>query len=152
MLSFFLRNYWLLEKPHSSKAIGRLTTAQQEGDGSVFYFVKMFGISLGLTILIELAVAAPFGMRTRKKILLVLLVNVLTNPPAVLAYWLLGRFLPEVTGILLQLPIEAVAVAAAAFVYCSFAKEPQWEINHPIALTVTANLCSWLCGVMLSGW
>ena len=92
MLLFFLRNYWLLEKPHSSKAIGRLTTAQQEGDGSVFYFVKMFGISLGLTILIELAVAAPFGMRTRKKILLVLLVNVLTNPPAVLAYWLLGRF------------------------------------------------------------
>ena len=91
MLSFFLRNYWLLEKPHSSKAIGRLTTAQQEGDGSVFYFVKMFGISLGLTILIELAVAAPFGMRTRKKILLELIVNVLTNPPAVLAYWLLGR-------------------------------------------------------------
>lgn len=108
----------------------------------------MFGISLGLTILIELAVAAPFGMRTRKKILLVLLVNVLTNPLAVLIYWFLGRFLPEVPAILLQLPIEAAVVAAEAFVYCSFAKEPQWEINRPIALAVIANLCSWLCGVI----
>ena len=69
MLLFFLRNYWLLEKPHSSKAIGRLTTAQQEGDGSVFYFVKMYYISMGLTILIELAVASPIGMRTSKKIM-----------------------------------------------------------------------------------
>ena len=111
----------------------------------------MFGISLGLTILIELAVAVPFGMRTGKKILLALLVNVLTNPPAVLICWLLGRFLPEVPEIWLQLPIEAAVVAAEAFVYCSFAKEPQWEIHHPIALAVTANLCSWLCGVMLSG-
>ncbi len=57
------------------------------------YLTEMFGVSLALTIIIELAVMGICGnwiARDRRRALLVVLVNILTNPPAVLLGWL-GR-------------------------------------------------------------
>ena len=99
------------------------------------YLLKMFGISLLLTLVIELAIALTWGMRSRKQILLVILVNVLTNPAAVLLCWL---------GIP-QLPVEIAVVLTEALVY----KDPAWKISHPVLLAMVCNVISWGTGILI---
>ena len=103
------------------------------------YLLEMFLISLGLTWLIELTVAAFLGLRDKKSMLLVLLVNLLTNPAAVLICHL---GIPE-------LPVELAVMAVEAFVYTSFSKDERWQITHPVILSVSANLIAWLAGILL---
>ncbi len=112
------------------------------------YLWEMFGGSLALTLGIELPIVYLLGMRRGRCIFLAALVNVLTNPPAVLLCWLGQAYLPNVPWLCVQAPVEIVAVWAEAFVYRSFAKSHEWDIPHPVLLSVAANLCSWLCGVI----
>lgn len=140
------------------------------------YLLEMFLVSLLLTIVVELGVVflctwgvhrmgakskkcLSAGRRCRLPISLpavcekrgllpVVLVNLLTNPPAVLLCWLARQYLPGMAGIV-QLAVETAVVAAEAYVFCSFAKEPRWGICRPVLLSVTANLCSWLTGIGL---
>lgn len=114
----------------------------------VMYLIRMFGISLMLTIAIELAAALLFGMRMRKNMLLVVLVNVFTNPPAVLCNWLCRLYLPDYHRVAVQLAIEAVVIAAEALIYSVFARDEQWRIRRPVLFSLTANGCSWLLGVL----
>lgn len=115
----------------------------------VIYLICMFGISLALTLVTELAIAFLFGLRTRKNVLLVVLVNVLTNPPAVLCNWLCRLYLPYYNRVPVQLVIEAAVVIVEAFVYCCFARDEQRQIKRPVLLALTANGCSWLLGVVI---
>lgn len=122
------------------------------------YLIEMFGVSLFLTIVVELTVVfwvsrvrfPLFGQRQGKGIALVVLVNVLTNPPAVLLCFLGRLYMPHISELWVQLAVEIMVVAVEACIYHSFAKEPQWQINRPILLAVIANMCSWLLGVVSS--
>lgn len=112
------------------------------------YLFCMFGGSLALTVVIELAVAFLLGMRTGKDMLLVALVNLLTNPPAVLCNWLCSLYLPEYRGIPVQFAIEAAVVAAEALIYHIFAADRRWTIRRPVRLSLVCNGCSWLLGLL----
>lgn len=101
--------------------------------------LKMFGISLVLTLVIELAVVRCFGLRTERQVLLVVLVNILTNPAAVLLNWL---------GVP-QIPIEIGVVLTEYYVYQSFSKSSNWNISHPLALSIAANGISWGLGLLI---
>ena len=103
------------------------------------YLLEMFSVSLVLTWLIELTVAAVMGLRDKKSIFLVLLVNLLTNPAAVLLCYL---------GVP-QLPVEIVVMAVEAWIYSSFSKDPRWKIPHPIVLSIAANTIAWFAGILL---
>lgn len=103
------------------------------------YLLEMFGVSLGMTLLIELPVGFVMGMRGWKYALLMGLVNVLTNPAAVFACWLGAP----------QLPVEIVVVAVEACVYYWFSKDNGWTIRHPVALSVAANAISWISGILI---
>lgn len=103
------------------------------------YLFEMFTVSLVLTWLIELTVAAAMGLRGKKSIYLVLLVNLLTNPAAVLLCHL---------GIP-QLPVEIAVITVEALIYTSFAKDSRWQIAHPIILSAAANLIAWFAGILL---
>lgn len=149
------------------------------------YLIEMFGVSLALTIVVELAVVLLlekiqtgkrersegfrqpgypgrmenrnydwnemfpiFGQHFGKGILLVVLVNVLTNPPAVLLCWLGGLYMPTIPKIAVQLVVETAVVLVEACIYRSFAQRPQWKIARPVRLAVAANVCSWLLGAI----
>lgn len=114
----------------------------------VMYLIRMFGISLMLTIAIELAAALLFGMRMRKNMFLVVLVNVFTNPPAVLCNWLCRLYLPDYHRAAVQLAIEAVVITVEALIYIGFARDERWQIRKPVLFSLTANGCSWLLGVL----
>ena len=103
------------------------------------YLLKMFGISLVLTMVLELPLAWLLGLRGGKCLMLAVLVNILTNPAAVLLHHL---------GVP-QIPVELAVVAVEAGVYLSFSKAEGWEIPHPVRLAVVCNLVSWLTGVLI---
>lgn len=103
------------------------------------YLVKMFGISLGLTLVIELVIGYLMGMRRYKHTLLMVLVNILTNPAAVLVCWL---GVPEI-------PVEIVVFLVEAGVYYWFSKDEKWQIQHPVLLALIANLISWTSGILI---
>ena len=106
----------------------------------MLYIVEMFTISLLLTLLIELPIAWCMGFRKRSEFILAILVNLLTNPVAVLLHWL---------GIP-QIPIEIAVVLTEAGIYLWFSKDHRWKISHPILLSILANLVSWIIGALIS--
>lgn len=157
------------------------------------YLAKMFGISLALTMVVELPVAfvLRWGMKhagkkrwktemasnggrrgrgmpgatasaeekaglalgsKRHLALLVVLVNLLTNPPAVLLCWLGRMYLPLFLTIPVQLLVELAVVAVEAWIYCSFMEKPGWQTGRPVLLAVVANVCSWTIGIVCGKW
>lgn len=113
------------------------------------WLLKMFSIALIFTLIIELTTALFFGIRCHKVLLLILLVNVLTNPLAVLLHWLCSSYLPNITDIALQLGIEFLVIFTEALIYSSFSKKKDWKITHPILFSVIANICSWSVGCFI---
>lgn len=121
------------------------------------YFAAMFGVSLAATLSIELAVAWIMGVKTARRMCIVLLANILTNPAAVLINWIGSVLCPEQWSTVCQIPIEIAVVAVEALVFWSFSEgtergKPQegsgFAISHPIWLAVVANGISWLAGVV----
>ncbi len=105
------------------------------------HLIKTFLISLIATWALELPAAWIMGLRGRKEICLAALVNLLTNPAAVMLY-LLG--MP-------QIPIELAVVVAEAMVYRSFARERKWNIPNPWCLSLVCNSISWITGIVIGG-
>lgn len=116
------------------------------------YLIEMFGVSLLLTLIIEGVITGLWGLRSSKAIVLVVLINVLTNPLAVLLNWMSRMYLPEIHAIGalgIQMVIECAVIVGEALIYRSFATElPQ--VRRPFVLSLTANGVSWLCGVILN--
>lgn len=124
------------------------------------YLTEMFAVSLLLTIVIELAVMHILlwlperHLKRRRRlnprtVLLAILVNILTNPLAVLLCWLGRMYLPSALYFPAQIAVEAAVVATEAYVYSCFAVKPEWGIKRPILLSCAANGCSWLLGMII---
>ncbi len=115
------------------------------------YLIRMFATSFLLTVLIEIVVALLFRWHKRHMLLLVILVNLLTNPPAVLICWLGRIYLPPFLSAPIQLLVELMVILTEAFIYCRFTKSPGWQDDwplRPIRLATISNMCSWLLGML----
>ncbi len=94
------------------------------------HLVKTFGLSLGLTLLLEFPVAYFWGIRDWK---VILIANVMTNPLAV-ALHLWG--IP-------QIPIEIGVVLAEWGAYRLH------DLKKPFLLALASNVFSYLTGLLL---
>ena len=94
--------------------------------------IKIFAISLGLTLLFLLPIAYLWGLRKRA-LLTVLAANLMTNPLAV-ALHLIG--IP-------QIPIEIGVVLAEGAAYSLHFEKRPW------LLAIFSNAISWGIGLML---
>ena len=94
--------------------------------------IKIFAISLGLTLLIELPIAYLWGLR-RRALLTVLAANLMTNPLAV-ALHLMG--IP-------QIPIEIGVVLAEGAAYSLHFEKRPW------LLAIFSNAISWGIGLLI---
>lgn len=102
--------------------------------------------SLGLTLAVELPVGALLGYYRWKDLLLIFLVNVLTNP-------LLGLILDGIylgLGILpgwqIMLPLEAAVVLTEGLLYRGRLSR---EGLHPLLFSLILNTLSYLGGMMI---
>jgi len=101
-------------------------------------------ISLILTILIETTAAFVTGIRDRSGLLLVVLVNVLTNPVVVLSYYI-GRIFIVRNLWCLVLILEGAAIITEGYCYQRYLE----RCRHPWIFSVGLNMVSYLIGLIL---
>ena len=107
--------------------------------------LAVLAVSLVLTIVFEEGFALLWGLRGKRELGLVALVNVLTNPPVVLLYhtaaglWRLG-VLP------VTLVLEAAAVAVEWRCYRAFSD----QLRRPLLFALLANLLSFGAGCVIN--
>ena len=110
-----------------------------------FWIFGVLGTSLGLTILIELLFAIIIGIRNKKDLLLVGLVNILTNPPVVLAYYIL-IFYAGIGGIYIKVPLEITVILVEMYYYKSYGN----TFKHPFWFSFFANAVSFGIGEIIN--
>lgn len=109
---------------------------------------QMFAVSLGATFVLEALVMILMGEHSKKNLLLLVLINILTNPMAVyLSY--MGTLLLGLSKILIQVPIEIGVILVEAGIYTWFSKDENWKIKRPVLLGILANVFSWSIGLMM---
>jgi hypothetical protein len=111
--------------------------------------LNMFAVSLGLTIILELFIALLWGLRSKTEFLIVILVNILTNPAAVLIVWLVSIYAPNCSRFFIQIPVELIVIAVESVIYLCFSTKSICRIKHPVLFALTANTASWGTGVIL---
>lgn len=102
-------------------------------------------LSLALTLALELSFCALVFKVRGRDLLLVVLVNILTNPPVVLTYVLLKPqigFSPYILTAMLE--VSAIAVEAVCYKYCGK------DIRRPIIMAVCANVFSYFIGLLIT--
>ena len=101
-------------------------------------------LSLALTLALEIAFFFLIGKRNKKDLLLVLLVNVLTNPVVVLLYWLAALYTDWDTSII-KIPLELFAILTEGLYYMKYGQ----SFKRPFFFSLAANAFSFSIGVLL---
>ena len=114
----------------------------------LIYYLKMFGISLGLTLIIELLLALILRVRGRG-LFLVFLVNLITNPPVVLFSYLASSRLPAGDRLPFQLLLEGIVVLTEGLIYQDF-KGNGIDFRYPVLLSLILNAVSYGAGLFLN--
>ena len=104
--------------------------------------VRALLLSLALTLAIEVPIAWLLGLRSLSMLRLAVLVNCLTNPLVVYAYWLLA---PAATSIAVWLPLEAAAVLTEGALYRACGA----PVRHPFLFSLLLNALSYTLGVLI---
>jgi hypothetical protein len=102
-------------------------------------------ISLILTILFEELFAVIAGIRDRRDLLLLCLMNVITNPVVVFLYHLTAEF-TELNLNIVVLFLETAAILTEGVYYKSYGR----TFRHPFLFTVCANIFSYGIGEIIS--
>ena len=101
-------------------------------------------ISLALTLALETGFFLIIGKRNRKDLLLLLLVNVLTNPVVVLTYWLAVLY-TEWNVVIIIIPLEVLAVLIEGHYY----KKYGCDFKRPCLFSLAANIFSYGTGLLI---
>lgn len=107
------------------------------------YLFEMFGVSLGLTLVIEGIAAWIWGIRKKKQLMLTGLANIMTNPPAVFLAWVWRLYFPEEGKMFFYLVVELAVVFTEGYIYKKYLQ----EMKHPLLFSFFANGCSFLLGL-----
>ncbi|MBR1861866.1 MAG: hypothetical protein IJ796_08410 [Lachnospiraceae bacterium] len=106
------------------------------------FYIKMFGISLLLTLVIETVTALLLRIKGRN-LLMVFLVNLLTNPAVVYVSWAFDLGIPG------QLAAEICAVIAEGFVYKVADKWGDFSFRRPFLYSLIMNTVSYGLGLVI---
>ena len=101
-------------------------------------------ISLLLTLIFEVGFFWLTGKRNRKDLLLVCLVNILTNPVVVLFYWLAVLY-TKLNSVIVKMLLEFCAVMVEGYYYKNYGE----EFRHPFVFSIAANIISFGMGLLI---
>ena len=104
-------------------------------------------VSLAVSLALTLAVECLFALLTGKRgrdLLLVTLVNIMTNPAAVTAT-LLIKYAYSLPRWIIQIPVEVVVIAVEAYIYKRYGS----KFKRPLLFSIAANALSIAAGILL---
>ena len=101
-------------------------------------------MSLFLTLVLEVFFFYLSRKRNRIDLLLLIMVNIITNPLVVIIHWLMVAY-TSLNITITTLALEALAVYSEGLYYKKYAK----DITRPFLFSLGANLFSFLIGVLL---
>jgi len=101
-------------------------------------------LSLALTLILESGFFFIAGKRNKKDLLLVLLVNVITNPIVVLFYHLSVMF-TDLHRVIIIIPLELFAIICEGWYY----KKYGMDFKRPFLFAISANVFSYGVGLIL---
>lgn len=107
--------------------------------------LKILAVSLLLTLIFEEGFALLWGIRGRRELGLVALVNCLTNPPVVLLYYTAAGFW-HWNAVLVTAVLEAAAVVVEWRCYRAFSG----QVKEPFLFALLANLFSYGIGCVIN--
>lgn len=105
----------------------------------------ILAVSLLLTLILEEGFALGWGLRGKRELGLVALVNVLTNPPVVLLYYTAAG-LWHWNG----LPVTIVLEAAAVIVEWRCYRAYSGQVKRPFLFALLVNLFSYGAGCVIN--
>ena len=103
------------------------------------------GMSLLLTLVLELGTGYLYGIREKKDIVLLTLVNILTNPLVVLSYYLVVHY-SNMNRIAIVIVLEVMAIITEGYYYRTYGK----TFTHPMLFALCANIFSFSIGQLLN--
>jgi hypothetical protein len=109
------------------------------------YMIEIMIISLIFTILIEELFVLAVGIRRKEDLLLVLLVNILTNPMVVFLYQAANYYL-KVDMRVVTVLLEAAAILVEGRYYAKYSR----NIRRPMLISLCANVTSFVIGKVIS--
>lgn len=101
-------------------------------------------VSLLLTLVLETGFFLLIGLRNKKDLLLVGLVNVVTNPAVVLLYWL-AIYYTSLNDSMVKVTLELFAVAAEGYYF----KKYGCGFKRPYFFSIAVNAFSYGAGILL---
>ena len=107
-------------------------------------FFPALAVSLSLTIALELALIFILGIRDKKDLLLVVLVNIITNPLVMLLYWLAVSY-TSWHQVIIKAPLELFAIVTEGYYYKKYGQ----GFKRPYTFAVAANIFSFGIGELL---
>ena len=108
----------------------------------MLFYIKMFGISLGLTLVLETGLALLLRIR-KINLIPVILVNIISNPVAVYIAYFGNVKLPWI------LIVEAAVVLFEGAVYYVLDRNRIFEIPRPFLKALILNSFSYAAGIII---
>jgi hypothetical protein len=111
---------------------------------------QALAVSLTMTLILEslffvlLCKCSKLCKPNKKDWLLLVLVNIMTNPPVVLTFWLVVLF-TDWNARILQIPLELLAVLVEGYFYKKYGQ----DFKRPYLFALAANAFSFAVGVLL---
>ena len=102
------------------------------------------GLSLALTLLFESIFFFIVGKRSKWDFLLLLLLNILTNPVVVMS-WHLARMYTKLNLLVVLVFLETAAIVIEGGFYRKYAE----TIKRPFCFSLAANACSFGAGKLI---
>lgn len=100
--------------------------------------------SLLLTLILEISFFWLIGKRNKKDLLLVCLVNILTNPIVVLLYWLTILY-TKLNNVIVVVVLELCAITVEGYYYKNYGE----EFPLPYRFSLAANIFSFVIGLLI---
>ena len=102
------------------------------------------GFSLALTLAFEAGFFLLIGKRNKRDLLLLILVNVLTNPIVVLTFSLAVLY-TGLNGYIILIPLELFAILAEGYYYKKYGE----SFRRPYLFSLAANMVSFWAGELI---
>ena len=106
--------------------------------------IKVLITSLIMTLVLEIVFFWLSGKREKKDLLLLNMVNLITNPPVVLMYRLVSAYTGWNTYII-QIPLELIAVLVEGRYFSKYGL----EFKRPYLFALFSNAFSYISGILL---